>query len=305
MPINPYQHLCGRIEPDRDIQKAMLADLPIPEFSDVYSSLKGSGKNKRVLLSNFFKKVNKRHYHAVQATGDCVAFGMACAISHLAAGEIYLGEREEYLGDCSTEDIYAGSKIWVGKQKVYSEGSWGIWAAKYVFQYGTLIRRLYKEAGVDLSVYDVNKAINWSQPKNGGPPKSLIPILEKHKVKSVSLVTTWEEVRDAIANGFPVTIASNRGFRTTKDKDGFLSPSGEWNHQMCIIGAKDDSRPAGLIMNSWPKGWLKGPSQEDQPEGSFWCDAEVLERDILSQKDSYVVSCFDGYPARKFDVGLI
>ncbi len=305
MPLNDYSHLCGRLEPDRDIQKAMMAELPIPEFSDVYAALKGKGKGKRVLLSNFFKKVTGRHYFAVQETGDCVAFGMACAISHLTASEIYLGEREEYQGDCSTEDIYAGSKIWVGRQKVYSEGSWGIWAAKFVNQYGTLLRKRYDEVKIDLSRYDVNKAINWSQPKSGGPPKSLAPLLERHKVKNISLVTTWEEVRDAIANGFPVTIASNRGFKTTRDKDGFLLPAGEWPHQMCVIGSDDTRRPGPLIMNSWPKGWVKGEAQEDQPEGSFWCDADVFERDILSQKDCYVVSSYDGYPEREFDVGLV
>ena len=99
------------------------------------------------------------------------------------------------------------------------------------------------------------------------------------------------------------TFASNQGFTSNRDKDGFARPSGNWAHQMALIAMKDDSRPGALIQNSWGPSWIGGPKGEhDIPDGSFWCDAEVLERNILRAGDSWAHSSFDGFPPQKLDL---
>jgi hypothetical protein len=50
-------------------------------------------------------------------------------------------------------------------------------------------------------------------------------------------------------------------------------------------------------MNSWGADWISGPKRHDQPDGSFWVDADVAER-MLRGQDSFAVSGYEGYPAQ-------
>jgi hypothetical protein len=61
--------------------------------------------------------------------------------------------------------------------------------------------------------------------------------------------------------------------------------------------AADDSfrRPGLLLVNSWGPSWISGPTRHDQPPGSFWVDADVVNR-MLGMRDSYAISGFEGYP---------
>ena len=68
-----------------------------------------------------------------------------------------------------------------------------------------------KYGNVDLTKYSGSKARSWGR-RGAGVPSSLIPIAKQHPILTVSQVKTYEEVRDLIANGYAVTIASNQGF---------------------------------------------------------------------------------------------
>ncbi len=57
---------------------------------------------------------------------------------------------------------------------------------------------------------------------------------KKYLVKSTALVRTYEEVRDAIVNGYPVTVASNRGFQMRGRVD-----KGSFGVSLGIMGASD------------------------------------------------------------------
>jgi hypothetical protein len=301
---NNINDLCGWIQPTQEETAVCLAVLPMPLFSDEYGSIKGSGKGKRILLSDYFKALTGRHAFRVQETGDCVSFGSAYAVDFTYAAEIISkGENEIWVAETATEDIYGGSRVQIGNSRLGTgQGSLGIWAARYVTEYGTLIRTKYEHD--DLSKYEVARATKWGNPGNG-VPKYLQEIAKEHKIRTTSMVTTYEEARDAIANGYAITVASNRGFSRVRDSEGFLKPAGSWGHQMCLMGVNDDSkRPALLCMNSWPMGWVSGPLSENQPEGSFWIDADVVERDMLSKEDSFVYSDRVGFPAKKLDWGI-
>ena len=56
----------------------------------------------------------------------------------------------------------------------------------------------------------------------------------------------------------------------------------------------------GLFINSWGTEWVEGPTRLDQPVGSFWADAEVIDS-MLSYEDSFALSNYIGYPRRFLD----
>jgi hypothetical protein len=108
-------------------------------------------------------------------------------------------------------------------------------------------------------------------------------------------VTTYEELEDALANGYPVTVCSGQGFTMARDQDGFCSPRGTWEHCMLIVGVRADSRPGACIFQSWGPNVPSGPLALDQPNNSFWADRNTVAR-MLSMQDSWALSDYDGYP---------
>lgn len=299
-----YDHLMGwRDEPEK-VNVAM-ADLPIPLFSQVYGPLKDTGRGKIRLLTDAVRKVIGKFPIFHQLTGDCVSMGAAGAATVLQCIQVLVGGMEEFGGIVATEPIYGGSRIQIGNGALgYEQGSVGIWAAKFLQRYGCLFRQNYPDAHIDLSVYDVNKATTYGNPGNGCP-SLLLPYAKLHTVKTVSQVNTYEEARDAIYNGYPVTVASNVGFdRMVRDKDGFMMRSGNWGHQMYFAGAIDQERPGLLDVNSWGEEWSSGPRPMDIPEGSFFVDADTVNQ-MLQQGDSWVYSNFEGFEIQDLDWDIV
>ena len=67
---------------------------------------------------------------------------------------------------------------------------------------------------------------------------------------------------------------------------------------MAFVGMDDEfKRPGLLCVNSWPVNWISGPKRHEQPDGSFWVDAEVADS-MLRQNDSFALSGFEGYPSQ-------
>jgi hypothetical protein len=284
--------------------EAVMNDLPFPVFSDIWTPIKDSGKGKRVLLYDFIRKASNGQYpKRKQTIGDCVAHGAAYAVDAVKSVDIILkNEFEEWVEETATEDIYAGSRVQIGGGRIRGDGSIGAWAARYVNEYGALPRGKY--GNVDLTTYSGSKARSWGR-GGAGVPKSLIPTAKKHPIQTVSKVTTYEEVRDLITNGYAVTIASMQGFSSKRDSEGFAKPQGSWAHQMSILAVDDEyKRPGVLVQNSWGT-WNSGPKRHDQPNGSFWVDAEEIERRILKKGDSWAFSGYEGFKPRELNTRII
>jgi len=167
-------------------------------------------------------------------------------------------------------------------------------AAKYVHSSGGILLR--KDYGkVDLSVYNSSLGANKKIPKSIYSTEA-----KKHQVKTISLITTIEEARDALANGYGISVCSNVGFSSKRDKNGIAKQSSGWNHAMsweaCDDTGKRFKEMLFLVQNSWGK-WNSGPRVHGQPEGSFWI-RESVARKMLSQNGAWVFSNVDGFPAR-------
>ena len=229
--------------------------------------------------------------------GTCVGHGTANGADITTACEIVLkGEPETWPGMESADAMYGLGRDLSGNLGG-GDGSYGGAAAKAVL-FGSLHMKNY-DGVIDLSSYSGDRARNWAR---HGVPENVKDVAHPHPFRSAARVTTVDEARAALQNGYGINICSNQGFSSHRDSDGFARASGSWSHSMTLIAWRSDKR-AALIWNSWGDGWISGPVwPEDMPGGSFWCDERTLEH-ILNAKDSFAYSNYAGFPAQSIDWG--
>ena len=296
--------LCGW-KPDNTATRRYLNQTKYPYvYQNSYDGFIGSGRGRRVLLYKFLEKALGVVNPHTQSIGDCVGQGYAMGVDCLMATQIFgRGLAERFEAKCSSESIYGGSKYEIAYLKhgstalLQGDGSIGLYAAEFLRDYGFLVRKKYP--WVDLTDYSPSLAREWGR---HGIPDEIEPTIKEHPVKSIALVRSYNECRDAISNGYPVMFCSSFGFDPAgapnngfRDSMGFLRTSGEWWHCMAGIGVDDTVRPGVLIINSWGKEWLSGPKRLDQPEGSFWVDAETIDG-MCAMGDTFSISHLVGFP---------
>lgn len=278
------------------------------QYSEFYNGakvLKDSGRGKIALLhENYAKIVDPDLDSHFQGIGDCVSHGWGLGIDVLQATEIIAGEREKFIAKVATEILYAMSRVEIGRGELgRGDGSQGAWAAEAVRDLGTLHRLKYLDGKYDFTKYNAALAQQLGMPR-AGCPNDLEPIAKEHPVKTVAVVRTYEEARDAIANGYPIPVCSDVGFTDTRDRDGFARAWGRWSHCMLFCAVDDEyKRPGLLCWNSWGSRWISGPKRHGQPDGSFWVDADVVDR-MLREGDSYAISGYEGFKTQEIDYDL-
>ena len=267
----------------------LLGKLKTPLFGATAFRLYGSGEGKLSLPFKSLLKFDPAFGPSErQTTGDCVSHSTRNAVDITRAVEIDIrGESESFETRSATEAIYQ-SRGHRGQGMTCSG------AAKYVHSKGgILLRKDYGE--VDLSKYNSTLGA-----RHQIPSKIYSTEAKKHQVKTISMITTIEEARDALSNGYAISVCSGYGFSSRRDANGIAKRGSGWNHAMAWI-ACDDTRKRFreilfLVQNSWGK-WNSGPKVHGQPDGSFWI-REKDARGMLAQQGSWVFSDVDGFPAR-------
>jgi len=270
-----------------------------PFFSQQSQDIKGSSDGRIVMLNPFLAKALGRPIAPrIQEIGDCVGQAFALGVDVLTATQAFMLNRpERWVAECSASAIYGGARVNIGGGVLGRRaGANGHWAAEWLTRFGALLRQEYA-GGHDFTDYsgELSKRLGYE-----GIPAELEILAKLHPVKTVSLVTTFEQVCDAIANGHPVSLCSSVGFGMTsdywvRDSEGFLRRRGKWGHAMLGIGMNRKSRRKGVcIQNSWGD-WITGPTAHGQPRGSFWCDESTINS-ILAQGDCHALSGYVGYP---------
>ena len=267
----------------------LLAKLKTPLFGATAYRLYGSGEGKLSLPFKSLLKFDPNFGPSErQTTGDCVAHSTRNAVDITRAVEIDINkEPESFEARGANEAIYQ-SRGHRGQGMTCSS------AAKYVHSKGgVLIRKDYGK--VDLSKYNSDLGARHKIPSSIYTTEA-----KKHQVKTISLITTVQEARDALSNGYAISVCSGYGFSSRRDNKGIAKRSSGWNHAMAWIACDDTNKrfkeTLFLVQNSWGK-WNSGPRVHDQPEGSFW----IRERDargMLAQQGAWVFSDVDGFPAR-------
>lgn len=239
--------------------------------------------------------INVQDDHSFIANGfishNCVSHATrnACDISRAVEIDIH-NEREGWVARGATEGIY-GARGWAGQGMSCAR------AAEFVSKIGgILVRKDYKGV-VDLSKYNGNLGAGWG---GRGLPDKVMDLANDHQIKTVSLVRTIEEARDALANGYGLAVCSSYGFSSTRDKKGYAKTSGSWAHAMAWIACDDTNGDLSfLVQNSWGK-WNDGghPEWGPIPDGSFLIHSDVAQG-MISQNGAYAFSNFDGFPLQK------
>lgn len=275
-----------------DLDK-LLGDLKHPLFEVCAHNLYGTGEGKISLPFKALMKFDPGFGPAEKQTcGDCVSHSTRNAVDITRAVEIINGQQESFILRSATEGIY-GSRGFAGEGMTCSQ------AARFVStQAGILLRKKYPFA--DFSVYNCNIGASWGA---RGVPNEVIEEGKKHQVKTTSLITTIEGARDALANGYAISVCSNVGFESKRDKNGISNAQGSWSHAMVWCGCDDSkeiyNETLFLIQNSWGL-WNSGPKRLDQPDGSFWI-RESIARKMLSQNGSFAFSNVEGFPLRDIE----
>jgi len=283
---------------DHESRKQFIKRHKFPFLSQQAHRIKGTSVGRIVMLNPFMvKAIGHPMVPHDQGIGDCVSHSFALGVDILTSTQIFMsGKPEKWVAECATEPLYGGSRVEIYGGVTFGDGCMGNWAADWLIQYGALLRLKYP-GGFDFTTYNPVLAKEYG---DEGCPDSLEPLAKLHPVKTISLVNTFEEACDAIANGYPVTLSSDIGFGMTsdywiRDSQGFLRRRGRWGHSMLALGFdRKSSRPGICIDNSWGN-WISGPTQHGQPAGSFWCDASTVQA-MLRQGDSYALSGYVGYP---------
>lgn len=236
-----------------------------------------------------------------QEIGDCVSMGAANAVNYLACTQIARDGHASDYHAAFPPYIYGTSRHQIGHDRLgRSDGSVGAWAAEAVRQFGVLAA---DSSGVP--AYSGSVATQWGL---AGPPDEFVSRAAPFRVRTVAPVKSAGAVRDAVCNGYPVTIASDwGGLMKPPIVDGrFVNRRATtWNHQMCVIGYDGESgrEPYFYVLNSWGA-TAHGTPPDDAVPGGFWVRTRDMES-IVAQGDSFAYSSFDGFPAQSLDFRVI
>lgn len=250
----------------------------------------------RVVLWEAVKKLTGGYLkHYAQQIGDCTGFGGKNAIDTLQCVEIVAGDREEFQ-DTHPSYLYGYSRVQVGKGQLRGDdGSLGSWVAIAAKEGGNLSMKVQ-----GCPPYSGRISKDWG---DNGPPADMIKMAQPHVVKSTARIRSIEEMVQAIANGYPCTIASMMGFRMRLEQDrqankSFFVGNDVWPHQMCLMGYdKRGVRPGAFCMNQWGED-AHGP-QLDGPPGGGWIDWERLARVLRDPAtECFAFSGLRGFMAR-------
>ena len=280
------------------IFEELLATSKYAYFRDGAKKIKNSGKGKLSLPYKSVLKFDKNAYIERQTTGDCVSHGTrsACDISRAVEIDIK-GEKESWIARGATEAIY-------GARGHGGQGMSCARAADFVSKTGGILIRKNYPGVADFSKYNGNLGAGWG---SRGLPDKVIDEADNHQIRTVSLIRTVEEARDALANGYGLAVCSSYGFSNKRDKHGIARVSGSWAHCMAWTACDDTgSEPLFLVQNSWGK-WNDGghPEWGPIPDGSFLITSDVAEG-MLKQNGSYAFSDFNGFPPQKLpDYGFV
>lgn len=264
-------------------------------------------------LWNALLAVHPSWRRGAQGIGDCVSWGAELVCTVLMALQAAKGQ-SRWIAEAATEPIYGGGRVEAqGRSRGgYSDGSFGAAAAKWLRDWGVLLRVDYsqdtKNPEHDLRQYSKKKAKEWGNFGCGGSRDNgvLDGAARQFPVQHVVAVKTVAEAAAAICNLYPITIASMAGFGSmNRDSRGMCRIVGQWAHQMCVLGVRFRAgEPEFRIFQSWGDS-CSGPDPGiDKPvisACSWWCSAKDMAW-ILRSGDCWIFGDIAGLPAQSLDV---
>lgn len=241
-----------------------------------------------------------------QFTGSCVGAGGGNALFTLIAADCLVRNDPEEICVPFWLLPYGRSRFYMGDRSP-GEGSQGSTFAKAVREDGTLPAN---RDGLPSFQVGNSGALEWGGSveyswSDGDAPQTmeLLPESRKHLVRTTSQCRNADCVRDAIVNGYPVTIASNWGGQMQCSTQGeppvlLNRRTGSWAHQMSVHNWWDHPTLGEIfyVMNQWGHR-AHGTCPTGVTPGGFWVKKEEIEW-ICRNGEVYAFSQFDGFPAQ-------
>ena len=294
-------------DPERtDALKAAIAEAGgIPEGAMACSAygLEETGKGK---LSAPFLDVLSLYPDCLpggaQGRGDCVSWstrnaglvtmctditsGLADEETGNVEGAPEVSDKARLNGVISTEAIYN----W---RRHGGDGWFCSDAARVVMkESGLWLRKNYPEIKVDFEQYSSRNAGIYG---SSTPPKSWLEIGQQHLIRTTTVLNSYEELRDMLANGYGVSSCGGESFSDQRDSNGVSKRTSKgWAHAMAYIAA--DERPEIIevykeplicVQNSWGN-WNDGSRKIMDtnfliPIGAFWARwSDLKNRDMIA-----------------------
>jgi len=223
-----------------------------------------------------------------QPRGTCVGRGASGLMNNLQCNKILAGSPDVFQ-PVSHAFMYALARMYYNDLRSWQDGAVGQGALLGGAKWGLG----YQEEVGDVDYFKDDIAANWAY---NGIPAAKLMVGADNLIKDAALVTSCEVLADLIASGGGLTIASNRGFTTSRDAEGCCSPKGTWNHQMFVglVGKTPRGRRVFGIAQSWGANTPSGPALFGCPDYVFGADWDVVQG-MLSQRDSMGCTIFDGW----------
>lgn len=275
--------------------------------------LEDSGKGK---LNLPFLEILKLYPGALpggaQGRGDCVSWstrnaglltmctdiasGQADEVSGRLEGAPEVSETARLNGVLSTEAIYNWRR--------HGGDGWSCGAAARVVlkESGLWLRKRYDDIDVDFTAYSARNAGIYGA---STPPEAWRKIGADHLIRTATVLETYEELRDMLANGYGVSSCGSEGFSSVRDTNGVSNRAGSWAHALAYIAVDDRpaiiaiyGEPLILVQNSWGD-WNDGSrriygTNIDIPIGAFWARwSSIKDREMIA------FSGVSGWPPRK------
>jgi len=244
-----------------------------------------------------------------QQTGDCVSWGICCARNTRLCIQVFKGEAN---GNSAVS--FPPYDYGIARRHADQMGLRMLPCDRYGGAYPSVAAIGTKTWGF-LTVSDNPPQYSGSLARTwgcNGVPENFRTIGRQRAGGDVYPIRSVEELRDAICNSFPCTIATrfSPGDRYTIDGRGCLRWNGPMlgGHQMCVTGY-DGSLGVGheyfFIQNSHgPNASASAPPQQGEPRGGFWIPLS-LARQWLVKGECWAMSDVAGFPAEdKIDWSL-
>ena len=265
-------------------------------------NLAGMGQGKRALLFGYLRKLDPTAFEERQTTGDCVAHGSRNARDMTrAAGILANGQPYDFYKRGALEPTY-------GARGSGGQGMSPAVASRFERDVGFLSRE--DHGVVDLSKY-CDAGIRWG---SRNVPQDVQELCKKHKVGTISLVRSQNDLMDAMINGYAAHSGQYAAWSSTPNAKHYydrVSPG--WNHDMAI-GGYDDTKSfwpfrVWFLMQEW--GQWNQPPKEWPADYPPWVPGMIVVKDddfqvCIDGEDCWLYGNVDGYPPQKLpDYGAI
>jgi hypothetical protein len=220
-----------------------------------------------------------------QLRGDCVSWSSRNAglVSYCAALKYGSNPDKNAAPTLSPEGMENGvfsTESWYW-YRGYDGDGWSCSAAADVGMRkgGLVLRANYPDLGIDLTEYTPKKAGKYGRTP---PPAEVEKMTSQYLLLNATVCSTWQQVRDMVANGYAVSTCGSEAWRNTRDENGVcLRSAATWYHAIAGIAVDDrqetiEKYGCGLLLlqNSWGEYMTGGRKVMGTdhliPEGSFW-----------------------------------